>query len=106
MGQDNSLIKAKKRLKKLKDFYGHLGAFLFVNIPLLGGYVYYRDSLDLGNDPNTMYWLDWNMFLVPVVWGVVLLFQAAGTFGWIRKWEERQVAKLMEREEKENSWDN
>jgi hypothetical protein len=106
MGPDNSLMNAKKRLKKLKDFYGHLTAFLFVNIPLVGGYVYYRDSLGLGNTSNTLHWLDWNMVLVPVVWSVFLLFQAACTFGWVRKWEARQMAKFMEREQKGNSWNN
>jgi len=48
-------------------------------------------------------WIDWNILIVPLFWGIGLLFHAAKVFqykfSFIKNWEEKQLKKFM-REDK------
>lgn len=80
--------KASKRVKELKDFYGNLISYC-VFIPFLF-FINWRTS------PN-YYWAFWPMF----GWGIGVAMHALKTFGIGQDWEEKQIKKYMEKEEKE-----
>ncbi|MBA5793692.1 2TM domain-containing protein [Flavobacterium sp. xlx-214] len=85
------ILKAKKRVKKVKGFYIHLITYICVNsffiiINLL--------------KPNDGYW-----FIFPLLgWGIGLFADAAGTFSFIpflnRDWENRKIKQFMDEERK------
>ena len=84
--------KATKRVKELKDFYGNLISYC-VFIPFLF-FINWRTS------PN-YYWAFWPMF----GWGIGVAMHALKTFGIGKDWEEKQIKKYLEKEEKDtNKW--
>ncbi|MEH6681756.1 MAG: 2TM domain-containing protein [Sediminicola sp.] len=96
MVSQNSYVSARERLRKLKELYAHMAVFLIVNVPLLAMYFRFRDSIDLGDDPNTLYWVDVNIFFMSGIWSLCLVAQACTNSLWYRKWEEKQIRKFME----------
>ncbi len=81
-------IRAKERVKELKDFYGSLIAYCIV-IPFLF-YIWNRYT------PGIIHW-----YLFPAFgWGLGLIFQAFRAFGYGLNWEERKIRELMERDNK------
>lgn len=83
------LLKAKKKVKKVKEFYTHLIVYICVNTFFL--------VINLLN-PNEGYW-----FLFPLFgWGIGLFSHAAGTFNFIpflnRDWENRKIKQYMDQE--------
>ncbi len=100
--------RAKKRVKELKDFYGHLKAFMIVNILLflLRSNVLNSITLEQSSiDADFLHWLDWNFLITPVLWGIGLLIHGLYAhrykFKFIAKWESRQIQKYMEQEPQE-----
>ena len=82
-------IKAKERVKTLKEFYGNLIAYCIV-IPILI-FINLKTS-------NHFQW-----FRFPMLgWGLGLTFHALETFGYGKKWEERKIKELMEKENQQN----
>ncbi|SFN33740.1 2TM domain-containing protein [Paenimyroides ummariense] len=83
------LLKARKRVKKVKDFYIHALIYALVNSALI--------ILNLlSNDTN--YW-----FVFPVIgWGIGLFSHAANTFNFIpflnKDWENRKIKQYMDEE--------
>jgi hypothetical protein len=100
--------RAKKKVKKVKDFYSHLTVYIVVNIFLIlmhmglfeNGYLSFEYSM-------------WSMFTTPIFWGIGLLFHALYVFQdgitIFKKWEERKLKKYMEEDENEfkrnNKWE-
>ncbi len=83
------LLKAKKRVKKVKEFYIHLIIYICVNSFLI--------IVNLLNS-SSGYW-----FIFPLLgWGIGLLSHAAGTFNFIpflnRDWENRKIKQYMDEE--------
>ena len=76
--EDNTYKKATKRVKELKDFYRHLKVFVVINAIL---YLFKSGALILA--VHTAY-----------------LFRHKLTF--LKKWEERQIQKYIEKNEHEN----
>ncbi len=97
------LRKARKRVEMLKGFYKHLLIYIFVNIAI---FILRGDVLaffqNKSPDKNFIEWIDWNILIVPIFWGIGLLFHAAKTFQYklkfIRNWEERQLEKYIKEE--------
>ncbi len=93
--------KAKKRVEALKGFYQHLAVYIVVNIFL---FIIKGNVLEFfqnkATDENFLEWVDWNIFIVPLFWGIGLLFHAAKTFQYkipiIKNWEERTLKKYMD----------
>ena len=87
---ENSYVRAKERVKDLRDFYGSLMAYLIV-IPLLW-YINYEFS-------NFIWWA-----IFPTIgWGIGLAFHAYRVFAKNailgKAWEERKIREFMEEEE-------
>jgi len=82
-------LKAKKRVKRVKEFYIHLIVYLCVNSFFI--------IITLINSSDN-YW-----FLLPLLgWGIGLFADAANTFNFIpflnKEWENRKIKEYMEKE--------
>lgn len=91
--QETAYLKAKKRVKDLKEFYGHLTAYCFV-IPFL---IFI----------NLYTYEEFQWFWFPLLgWGMGLSFHAFEIFGYGKTWEERKIKELMEKENKDRkNWE-
>lgn len=86
---ENAYLKAKKRVKDLKEFYGHLTAYCIVIPFLIFINLYTYDQFQ------------W--FWFPMLgWGMGLSFHAVEVFGYGKTWEERKIKELMEKEKQDN----
>ncbi|WP_062054828.1 2TM domain-containing protein [Sediminicola sp. YIK13] len=99
----NSFQKAKKRLERLKSFYTHLSVFLIVNGGLIITYFFTKPSIfQATTNKEFIKWVDWNVLLTPIIWGVFLIAHASCVFQWrlpfLQRWEERQYNKIIEKE--------
>ncbi|SHF53177.1 2TM domain-containing protein [Salegentibacter echinorum] len=93
---EDSYVKARKRVKELKEFYNHLFSYIFVNI-LLAGINYYSNA-----------WAyPWFLWVVGG-WGIGLAFDALKVFRlnpfFSKNWEERKIEEYMN-EEKKQRWE-
>jgi hypothetical protein len=82
--------RAKKRVKKVKEFYNHLTVYIVVNVFLL--------IIQMGWFENGMIRLDYpslSMFSTPFFWGIGLFFHGLYVFQdgitIFKKWEERKL---------------
>ncbi|APG59771.1 2TM domain-containing protein [Christiangramia salexigens] len=83
--QENAYIKAKQRVKEIKDFYGNLITYCIV-MPFLIFINYYS------------YW-DYQWFWFPLFgWGIGLTIHGFSVFGYGSDWEERKIKELMDKE--------
>ncbi|MFZ6051088.1 2TM domain-containing protein [Halocola ammonii] len=82
--------RAKQRVEEEKGFYGHLLAYIAVNIGLF--------LLNLVTAPGH-WWFYWPL----LGWGIGLLIHGVGVFGrnWFfsEQWEQRKIKKYMNEEE-------
>jgi hypothetical protein len=84
-------LRAKERVKAIKDFYGALFAYCLV-IPFL-------------------FWINWKTiglsfpwaFFPAIGWGIGLIMQGMAAYGynplWGKRWEERKIQELMSADE-------
>ncbi len=101
--EDIKLRKARKRLEALKGFYKHLLVYIFVNIAI---FIVRSNVLEFfqyqSPDKNFIEWVDWNILIVPIFWGIGLLFHAVKVFQYkfpfIKNWEERQLKKFIDKD--------
>ena len=92
--EDPGYKSARKRVKDIKGFYVHLLVYLVVNIFLLFAN---SDFTRFGN------WrLDFSNFYTPLFWGIGLAAHWASVFGpgffLGKKWEEKKIRELMEKD--------
>ena len=85
---------AQKRIKRLKGFYSHLGAYIMVNILII--------VLNISNlEPGESYFKFENFFTA-FFWGIGLVAHGVSVFGhhliFGKKWEERKIKEFMEKE--------
>lgn len=91
-----ALERARKRVKEVRDFYGHLFIYLIVNAIFVT-----IDLLD-GRGDDAFLGLDWAYF--PIIgWGIFVLIDALSTFGFGKRffgadWEERKVRQYTDQE--------
>jgi hypothetical protein len=87
--------KAKKRVKELKGFYGHLASYVVV-IPIL-------IFINLYFSPKHI-WFYWPM----LGWGTGLFFHAISVFNIIpffgKDWDDKKIKEIMEKE-KNTKWE-
>jgi hypothetical protein len=90
--EEQKYKEAKKRVEEIKGFYGHLFAYLGVNVTLL--------IINLVSSPGSL-WFYW----VSLFWGIGLFWHAMAVFVFARfpgkDWEQRKIKEIMEQEEKE-----
>lgn len=88
---------AQRRVKKLKGFYTHLMIYVLVNIS-----IFFLNSNDL--QPRESYFKMENFFTA-FFWGIGLLVHGVSVFGgnifFGKKWEDKKIKELMEKEKKE-----
>ncbi len=77
--------RAVKRVKEIKGFYGNLISYCLV-IPFLF-FINWRTS-------SEYWWAFWPMF----GWGIGVISHGLQVFGIGKNWEERQIKKMMEKE--------
>lgn len=88
---DEAYMRAKKRVKELRDFYTHAIIYVAVNIVLV--------IINLISSPDAL-WFYWPM----VFWGIGLGFHGLSVLleGRLlgQDWEERKIRKIMEKSQK------
>ncbi len=94
---NSSYVRARKRVEKLKDFYGSLVGY-FIVIPFL---IFINMQTSSG-----FYWFWFPLF----GWGVGLAFQAYEVFGkdkyFGKSWEDKKMQEFMEQDGNEsNRWE-
>lgn len=99
--EEERYILAKKKVKKIKDFYTHLFWYVIVNI-FLSAVILYGIMNDeqatlseaLGN---------FGLYSTWIFWGIGVFFHAVGTFNLgsvtSKKWEKEKIEELMRKEE-------
>jgi len=84
--RQRSYEEAQKYVREVRDFYGHLIAYICVN-----GFLF---ALNMVTSPGN-WWFYWPM----LGWGIGLSIHAFNTFGVMRylgkDWEEDKIRKLM-----------
>ena len=100
----SSYGRAQKKVQDIKGFYGHLTAYIIVNLFLLLSRNNFRFMLvnnTVFEDANVLNWIDWNIYGTPIIWGVGLTIHAISVFGKNpllgEAWEERQIKKYLEK---------
>ena len=97
MKEDMNYYKAKKRVEKIKGFWGHLISFLVINLAL-----YIINLVTFPNDFWFDYWFYWQL----LIWGIGLVFHGLFVFYSLpffgKEWEEKKVKQLMEEEYQNN----
>lgn len=98
MREDLNYYKAKKRVERIKGFYGHLVSFIVINLVL-----YVVNLVTYPNDFWFDYWFYWQL----LIWGVGLVFHGIIVFYSLpffgKDWEERKVKQFMAEEEYQNN---
>ncbi|MDD1774708.1 MAG: 2TM domain-containing protein [Methanobacterium sp.] len=86
---DESYHRAKKRVDELKGFYGHLMAFIVVNVFLA--------VVNFLTTPG----FPWFLFIT-FFWGIGLISHALTVFSkrglFSKEWEERKIKQYMDEE--------
>lgn len=97
----DKFLKAQKRVKAIKGFYSEVLLFILITCLLF----LFKGEItglfgNIGHNINFLKWLDLNLMLVPLWWGIILLIKAKCIFkyklGFMEKWEQRQIKKYME----------
>ena len=93
-----SRARARKRVDQIKGFYKHLTAYLIVNGFIIAYFI--TEKIADGEPALTL-----DTFELALFWGIGLGVHAFSVFGLRlltgRRWEERQIRKYMEEEERE-----
>ena len=85
---DQAYARARKRIEDLRGFYTHVAMYLAVNLGLF--------ILNMVTNPQAL-WFFWPLIgwgIAVLIHGIALLLEGPLT----RKWEERKLAELMEKE--------
>ncbi|WP_378184033.1 2TM domain-containing protein [Aquimarina sp. SS2-1] len=94
--RNKKYIRAKKRVQEEKGFYSHLTAYVIVNIFLL-----FINSNFIDEGFNN--WLEWNLYLTPLLWGIGLFFHWVKVFNpniiFSKQWEERKIKEIMDNDD-------
>ncbi|MEZ4858221.1 MAG: 2TM domain-containing protein [Flavobacteriaceae bacterium] len=96
---------AKKQVKKIKDFYGHLFLFAIV-VPLV--YVIRFFVLPkigvISEEEGFVNWLNWHTYVLPLFWLFGIAIHAITVFKpkSISSWEKKKMQELIEKEEQKN----
>ncbi|MDO1511427.1 2TM domain-containing protein [Maribacter confluentis] len=100
--QNEKLARAKKQVKELKGFYIHLFVYILVNLFIMSLTVMAR--MNSGESFNEAFF-NFGTFSTPFFWGIGLAFHGARVYHFnpffSKDWEERQIRKFVEQEQKE-----
>ena len=94
-------IRAKDRTRCLRKFYitAVRLAIATIILLLLKDRVLEMLSANGVENESTLYWLEWNMLALPIIFIVILTIKGFKIFvtksNLIKEWEEKQIEKLM-----------
>mgnify|MGYP000395049691 CR=1 FL=1 len=99
----NSYERARKRVKDIKGFYGHLAAYIIINLIVLFSRARFLViSKGALGDPDFLNWIDWNTYGTPIIWGIGLGIHALTVVvknPYLGKaWEDKQIEKYMNKD--------
>jgi len=97
--ENENYVKAKKRVKEIKDFYTHLIIFIVVVVILT---TINLVTFFMGQACNNT-WNFW--FLFPFgFWGFAVIMHGMNVFvfGKNTRWEQRKIKEIMKQMDKEN----
>ena len=96
--EDKRRARAKKRVEEIKGFFGHLTAYVIVNLIIIGRHLYHNHS-----EGEALFQLP--MLLTPFFWGIGLAFHYMNTFKvnpfFSKDWEERKLQEFIKEDEEE-----
>lgn len=116
MNDNNQLYKsynkAKKQVENEKEFYHHIVIYIVINILIIVvNRIIYINMDKSSIDHNFTEWLNWNLIIPPVSWGIGLLCNGLWVFKknsfvikkyrksfFSKEWEERKINELMNKE--------
>ncbi len=95
---------AQKRMKQIKDFYGHITIFLIVVPLVLVARFWVLPAYGIiSEDAGFENWINWNTYVFPVLWLMAIGIHGLVTFKPkpLKDWEDKKIQELMEREDEE-----
>lgn len=100
----DSRLRAKQRVDRLRGFYTHVAAYIFVSIALVVIRVV-RDQMESNGFSNVMN--DYVLMFIWIGWGIGLLVHIVAIFAlpllFGKNWKERKIRKIMDEEEHINN---
>ncbi|GAA0872291.1 2TM domain-containing protein [Gangjinia marincola] len=98
--EESKYIKAKKRVKEIRDFYGHIMLYVVV----CSAYIIFNLGY-LDNGRISQYFPWWTVFTMPLGWGIGVTVHGLSVFVFkgspLKKWEERKIKEFMDQEQRE-----
>ena len=98
--EEQKYIRAKKKVKAIRGFYGHLVAYLAVNAFILLAQAFAGGGLGI--------FLEWQSYSTIFFWGIGLCFHAFGVFGmdliFGTDWENKKIKEIMDKD-KHQFWE-
>lgn len=100
--KESKLDRAIKQVKEIKGWYNHLIIYCIVNILLQLFY-----SGVFGAEQFTLHVPFWARFITPVFWGLgiaghgIYVFRGRFIKNLFKSWEDKQIKKILEDDEKE-----
>ncbi len=98
--EEESYLKAQKRVKEIKGFYWHLFWYLFINIVWLAIIIYFNAEESFF---QFGFWgMGYGLIANASLWGIGLFFHWFVVYGrhltFSKRWEERKIKQFMEEE--------
>lgn len=100
-----SYQRTKNRVRHIKGFHAHLSMYIVINLGLVFIKMHFLGIFDVDGtmDVALFSWAYLDIAIMPIAWGIALLIHATKVFrfklGFMGKWEERQLKKIMEPKE-------
>ena len=99
--EEQQYLRAKKRVKNIKDFYVHLIVFVITNIFISGIIIF--GLMKSGYNLNDAF-SNFEVYSTWIFWGIGMFFHWLGVFGFKslglgKDWEEKKIKELMEKED-------
>lgn len=94
--ENESYLRAKKKVDSLRGFYRHLLVYLLINLFFSGRmfYEHLEENLRLEN-----IFSDGNVYSLWIIWGFILVIHGLNVFSSIsilgQKWEQRKIKQYM-----------
>ena len=90
--KEDAYLRAQKRLKELKGFYGHAFWYVVVNLFII---------IMIAFNSRGHIW-NFGTFSTAFFWGIGLAFHALGVFGknlfFSKSWEDKKIREYLEKE--------
>ena len=103
--------RAKKRMKQIKGFYSHVKVYLIVNVLIILARIYAGNYINFdAQDEGFRDWLNWNIMLTPILWGIVLLIHGISVNRFklklFKDWEDKKIKEYIDKENNTHEhWD-